>query len=127
LSLWKAELLGDRVNPRLVADDHDLFRVGLASALATYEDIEVVAQASGGRMAVRLAAELRPDVILMDLRMPHVDGLEATREILEADPSGRVLVLTVATPPAARNHPVARSCKPGADVARSGTEPIPTV
>jgi NarL family two-component system response regulator LiaR len=80
----------------LVADDHDLFRVGLASALATYEDIEVVAQASGGRMAVRLAAELRPDVILMDLRMPDLGGLEATRQILEADPSGRVVALTVA-------------------------------
>ena len=80
----------------LVADDHDLFRVGLASALATYGDIEVVAQASGGRMATRLAAELRPDVILMDLRMPDLDGLEATREILEADPSARVVALTVA-------------------------------
>src|SRR5947207_11188897 len=80
----------------LVADDHDLFRVGLASALATYEDIEVIAQASGGKMAVRLAAELRPDVILMDLRMPHVDGLEATSEILKADPSARVVALTVA-------------------------------
>ena len=61
----------------LVADDHDLFRVGLASAIAIYEDIEIVAQASGGRMAVRLAAELRSDVILMDLRMPDLDGLEA--------------------------------------------------
>ncbi len=80
----------------LVADDHDLFRVGLASALAAYEDIEVVAQASGGRMAVRLAAELRPDVILMDLRMPNLDGLEATGEILSANPSARVVVLTVA-------------------------------
>lgn len=80
----------------LVADDHDLFRVGLASALAAYEDIEVVAQASGGKMAVRLATELRPDVILMDLRMPNLDGLEATTKILKADPSARVVVLTVA-------------------------------
>lgn len=80
----------------LVADDHDLFRVGLAASLATYEGIEVVAQASGGKMAVRLAAELRPDVVLMDLRMPNIDGLQATSEILKADPSARVVVLTVA-------------------------------
>ena len=80
----------------LVADDHDLFRVGLASALSAYEDIEVVAQASNGKMAVRLAAELRPDVVLMDLRMPRVDGLQATGEILKADPSARVVALTVA-------------------------------
>ncbi|MBV9536706.1 MAG: response regulator transcription factor [Solirubrobacterales bacterium] len=68
----------------------------MASALAEYEGIEVVAQASGGRMAIRLAAELRPDVILMDLRMPHVHGLEATSEIVTADPSARVVALTVA-------------------------------
>src|SRR5690348_7046121 len=80
----------------LVADDHDLFRVGLASALSAYEDIEVVAQASNGKMAVRLAAELRPDVVLMDLRMPSVDGLQATGEILKADPTARVVALTVA-------------------------------
>jgi NarL family two-component system response regulator LiaR len=80
----------------LVVDDHDLFRVGLASALATNGDIEVVAQASGGKMGVRLAAELRPDVILMDLRMPDLDGLQAIREIMKADPSARVVALTVA-------------------------------
>jgi DNA-binding NarL/FixJ family response regulator len=81
----------------LVVDDHDLFRTGLASLLAMQGDIEVVAQASGGRMGVRLAEELRPDVVLMDLRMPDLEGPEATREILERDPSARVLVLTVAS------------------------------
>jgi DNA-binding NarL/FixJ family response regulator len=81
----------------LVVDDHDLFRAGLASLLAMHPDIEVVAQASGGRMGVRLADELRPDVVIMDLRMPDVEGPEATRAILEHNPGIRVLVLTVAT------------------------------
>jgi NarL family two-component system response regulator LiaR len=94
----------------LVADDHDLFRVGLAASLATYEDIEVVAQASTGRMAVRLAAELRPDVVLMDLRMPNFDGLQATSEILKNDPSARVVALTVV----AREADVAAAIMAGA-------------
>ncbi|HTX10967.1 MAG TPA: response regulator transcription factor [Solirubrobacteraceae bacterium] len=81
----------------LVVDDHDLFRAGLASLLSMQPDIEVVAQASGGRMGVRLADELRPDVVLMDLRMPDLEGPAATREILERAPGTRVLVLTVAT------------------------------
>jgi DNA-binding NarL/FixJ family response regulator len=79
----------------LVVDDHDLFRVGLASMLAAFDDIEVVAQASGGRMAIRLASELRPDVVLMDLRLPDLDGTAATRSILEHDPTVRVVALTV--------------------------------
>ena len=81
----------------LVVDDHDLFRAGLASLLAKQPDIEVVAQASGGRVGVRLADELRPDVVLMDLRMPDLDGCEATRKVLERTPDTRVLVLTVAS------------------------------
>lgn len=81
----------------LVVDDHDLFRAGLASLLAAQPDIEVVAQASGGRMGIRLADELRPDVVLMDLCMPDVEGPAATREILDRSPGMRVLVLTVAT------------------------------
>jgi DNA-binding NarL/FixJ family response regulator len=81
----------------LVVDDHDLFRAGLASLLGMQPDIEVVAQASGGRMGIRLADELRPDVVLMDLRMPDVEGPEATQEILARNPGMRVLALTVAT------------------------------
>jgi DNA-binding NarL/FixJ family response regulator len=81
----------------VVVDDHDLFRAGLSSLLGAQSDIEVVAQASGGRMGIRLADELRPDVVLMDLRMPDVDGTEATRGILERHPAARVLVLTVST------------------------------
>jgi DNA-binding NarL/FixJ family response regulator len=79
-----------------VVDDHDLFRTGLASLLASQPDIEVVAQASGGRMAVRLAGELAPDVVLMDARMPDVDGFQATREIVADHPRIRVVALTVA-------------------------------
>ena len=81
----------------LVVDDHDLFRTGLASILASAPDIEVVAQASGGRTGVRLADELRPDVVLMDLRMPDLDGPEATRQILRLNAATRVLVLTVSS------------------------------
>jgi DNA-binding NarL/FixJ family response regulator len=79
----------------LVVDDHDLFRAGLASLLSARPDIEVVAQASGGRMGVRLAAELHPDVILMDVQMPDIDGPEATRLILDRQPSIRIVAITV--------------------------------
>jgi NarL family two-component system response regulator LiaR len=80
----------------VLADDHDLFRVGLAAALGAHDDVEIVGQASGGRMAVRLATELRPDVVLMDLWMPDINGLHATRELIKRDPSARVVMLTVA-------------------------------
>ena len=83
---------------RVIAiDDHDLFRNGLAMLLRDEPGIEVVGQASGGRTGVRLVAELRPEVVLMDMRMPDLDGPEATRQILAADPSVRVIALTVAS------------------------------
>ena len=78
----------------LVVDDHDLFRTGLAALLELQPDIEVVAQASGGRMGARLAEELRPDVVLMDLHMPDLVGFAATRAILESQPSARVVALS---------------------------------
>jgi DNA-binding NarL/FixJ family response regulator len=81
----------------LVVDDHDLFRTGLTSLLSAEPGIEVVAQASGGRAAVRLAGELRPEVVVMDVRMPDLSGVDATREILAVNPEMRVLVLTVAS------------------------------
>lgn len=81
----------------LVVDDHDLFRAGLSALLGSQPGIEVVAQASGGRMAVRLAAELSPDVVLMDIRMPDLEGPETAREILSRGTSTRILALTVVT------------------------------
>jgi DNA-binding NarL/FixJ family response regulator len=80
----------------MVVDDHDLFRTGLSSLLRSQPDFEIAAQVSGGRMAVRLAREIRPDVILMDLRMPDLDGVEATRQIVANDPGVRIVALTVA-------------------------------
>lgn len=81
----------------LVVDDHDLFRTGLASLLSAEPDLEVLAQASTGRSGVRLASELQPDVVLMDLRMPDISGHEATRAIVADRPSTRVVVLTVSS------------------------------
>jgi NarL family two-component system response regulator LiaR len=81
----------------LIVEDHDLFRTGLARYLDSQPDLEVVGQASGGVAGVQLAAELAPDVVLMDLRMPDLHGTEATREILQIHPSARIVVLTVLT------------------------------
>jgi NarL family two-component system response regulator LiaR len=78
----------------LVIDDHAIVRKGICALLATEPDIEVVGEAKDGREAVASAKQLQPDVILMDLVMPELDGLEATRRILAAQPEVRVLVLT---------------------------------
>ena len=78
----------------LVVDDQAMVRAGFRMLLADEPDIEVVAEASNGRDAVTEAARAKPDVVLMDIRMPELDGLEATKRILAADASSRVLILT---------------------------------
>ena len=78
----------------LLVDDHHLVRAGLAGLLGASEDIEIVGQAADGREAVGRSAELAPDVILMDLSMPVLDGVEATREIVAAQPDMRIIALT---------------------------------
>ena len=78
----------------LIADDQVLARDGIAAVLQTQPDVDVVGQASDGRNAVQMARRLRPDVALLDIRMPIMDGIQATREILGSCPTTSVLVLT---------------------------------
>jgi DNA-binding NarL/FixJ family response regulator len=79
----------------LVAEDHPLFRKGMISLLSSVPEFEVVGEAATGEEAVVRAAQLQPDVILMDLQMPQVNGIEATRRILQESPSVRILVVTL--------------------------------
>jgi DNA-binding NarL/FixJ family response regulator len=78
----------------LIADDDDLMRAGLKAVLSSDDGVEVVAEAADGRAAVEQAIAFSPDVVLMDVRMPGLDGIEATRELLELSPDVRVVILT---------------------------------
>ncbi len=79
----------------LLADDHSLFREGMRSLLDDQEDIEIVGEAEDGLEAARLASELKPNVVLMDINMPVVDGVEATRMIIEENESVGIIILTM--------------------------------
>jgi DNA-binding NarL/FixJ family response regulator len=79
----------------LIADDHPLFREGMRGRLDQVADVDVVGEASSGDEVVELARELSPEVILMDIKMPGLNGIEATREILRTNPNVGVLVLTM--------------------------------
>jgi DNA-binding NarL/FixJ family response regulator len=94
----------------LIADDQTLFRVGLARLLEEDERVDIVGQAGDGAEAVKLAGSLKPDVVLMDLKMPNLDGIEATRQIVAAYPGVKVLLLTTFE---ADNH-VIQALKAGA-------------
>ena len=78
----------------LIADDHEIVRTGLAAVFGFQDDFKVVGEATDGEQAVVRALELKPDVVIMDLMMPVKDGVEATREILSAQPSTRIVILT---------------------------------
>ncbi|MGH3085731.1 MAG: response regulator, partial [Rubrobacteraceae bacterium] len=79
----------------LVADDHPLFRDGMRGLLDSVEDTEVAGEAATGREAVELAKALSPDVILMDIKMPDLNGIAATREVLDHSPGIGILVVTM--------------------------------
>lgn len=78
----------------LIADDHELFRRGLVSALADRPNWKVVAEAADGRQACELAAQLMPEIAVLDLTMPHLNGLDATRQIRVATPKTRIVIVT---------------------------------
>ena len=78
----------------LIVDDHAILRMGLASLLASKSEIEVVGDASDGPSGIRKALKLKPDVVIMDLMMPGMDGIEATKELLAKAPECKILILT---------------------------------
>jgi len=84
-----------RVINIILADDHAIVRQGLKLILSAHEDLHVVGEAANGREAVELAQRLKPDVVLMDVAMPELNGIEATRQMIAANPRTRVLVLSM--------------------------------
>ena len=81
----------------LVIDDHDVVRMGICSLVESVPGVEIVGQGSSGERAITLARELRPDIVFMDIRMPGIGGLEATKRLLAANPKVKVIVVSVYT------------------------------
>ncbi len=81
--------------PILIADDHGVLRAGLRALLSAEEDLEIVADADNGNDALKLATELRPEIVLLDVNMPGMGGIEVTKHLKEALPDAKVLILTV--------------------------------
>lgn len=79
----------------LLVDDHKILREGLRTLLEQEDDIHIIGEADNGRASVKLASELAPDLVIMDLAMPDLNGIDATRRITEADPNARVLALSM--------------------------------
>src|SRR5690348_12730074 len=79
----------------LLADDHKIVREGLRSLLEAEPDIRVIAEAGDGRTAVQVAREQNPDVVVMDIAMPHLNGVEATRQIMSSNPHAKVVALSM--------------------------------
>lgn len=121
-----AETLHNEISV-LVTDDEPLFVEMIKAMLSAEQDIAVVATACNGRIAVRLARELQPDVIVMDVSMPVMDGIEATRVIRDQDPDACVMILTGGTVP----NDVDRARKAGASAYltkdRIATELVPEI
>src|SRR5437899_4024411 len=79
----------------LLADDHEIVRRGLCSLLQKHEGWEVCGEASDGREAIEMAKQLKPDVVIVDIGMPHLNGLDTTRQLLQHDSAFKVIVLTI--------------------------------
>ena len=78
----------------LFVDDHEMVRIGVSAYLSAQPDIEVIGEADNGKTAIELALSLRPDIILMDLVMKEMDGIEATRQIIEKWPEAKIIIVT---------------------------------
>src|SRR4051812_1535074 len=79
----------------VIADDHQIVRQGLRSLLERYPDMKVIGEAADGRSAVRMAKELNPEVVVMDIAMPELNGIEATRQLVNTQPATKIVALSM--------------------------------